>query len=481
MRKLLFAIILLFTTPLILSAQSITRLEISKPYAVLNFIETAAGTGPHSTTLRAFITQHISRDDTVFSRLVQSFSNIRLNYNYTIDEYPANRRRNRSTYNLLIIAAVKSPTLAAFHDNSIGLIPNSEHTALFRALQAAEVYYDRILWNEYQPALDSQLIALKQYEPKAGELFTRFKHFYNSAWNSAIPFHVALVPIPGRSGNSTATPHANSLCVGVLTGKKDHLSTMGVVLHEMCHVLYDEQTSGFQQQLDSFFRANASPYRDMAYSFFDEALATALGNGWAYQYIAGDMDTTAWYNNAYIDGFAHAIYPMVNDYLISGKTIDRSFVNKAIDTFAAIFPNALTDYAILLNNMYLYADAETQEERLALKKTLEGYFQSSRYNFSSPVLHEYSIRSLKTAQQPQLVVVDRNHKETMAGLLKIFPEIKKLVKGHQDPSYVLSFTDQVQRPVVIVYVRNKEDLDKAFKLMHQQQFMRADKPYSPVL
>jgi len=478
--KRIILFVILFITSLAGIAQSITRFEVSKAYAVLNFMETAAGTGAGSSTLKSFIKSRIPAGDSIFRQLVKDFRNIPLHYNYTIDEYPDSRRQQRSTYDLMVIAAVKSTSLTAFQDNSIGIIPNSLHADLFRILNEAEHYYDRIIWNEYQAPLAGQVTALKQYEPKANVLFQQFKQFYNSGWSDNIPFHITLVPIPGSSGSSTATPHANSLCVGVLTGKKDYLGTMAVAMHEMCHVLYDEQRSAFQHHLDSAFKTSTSPYRNTAYDFFDEALATALGNGWAYQYIAGHVDTTAWYNNTYIDGFAHAIYPMVVDYLEHKKTIDPAFINKAIDLFGKTFPNALTDYSILLNNMYFYADAETEEERQTLKGTLHSYFQSSRYNFSSPVLHAYSLKHLRTAPQTQLIIIDNDHATTLQGLEKIFPQLKGLLKGRKDPDYVLSFFDAAKRPVVIVYLKDKSKLDKAFQLMRKEQFIQADKPYSPV-
>lgn len=462
-------------------ARSIVHFEISKPYAVLNFVEAAAGAEAYSSTLKSFIESKISRNDSAFNQLVKRFSEIRLHYTYVIDEHPASRKQHRSTYDLLIIAAVKSHNLDEFSNNSIGLLPNYDHAALFGLLSAAEKYYDRIVWKDYQQTLSDQEFQLKQFEMKANDLFAQFRHFYNSGWTDDIPFNVTLVPIPGNSGTSTATPHANSLCVGILSGNKDFPGTMGVVMHEICHVLYDEQRSGFQHYIDSAFKNSRSPYSNVAYSFFDEALATALGNGRAYQEISGHTDTSAWYNNKYIDGFARAISPLVATYLKSNKTMDKDFVDKAIDLFGKTFPEALTDYSILLSNMYLYADVESVEERRALRSSLDRYFQSSHYNFSSPVLHEYSLRSLNSAKQTQLIVIDRNHTETLHGLENVFPEIKRLLGNRHDPDYVLSFFDKEKRPVVIVYVRDKQKLDSAFKLMQQQQYLHADRPYQPVL
>ncbi|MGN6292889.1 MAG: hypothetical protein ACTHMV_09120 [Chitinophagaceae bacterium] len=459
------------------TAQSIVRFKISKPYAILSFIETASGTQSHSPTLKALIDSKIDRNDTLFNRLVQDFRNINLNYNYKRDEFPGNRRQYRSTYDLIVIAAVKSESLPQFRDNTIGILPNSAHQELLKSLTGIEIYYDSLIWLPSQQSLNKQIRNLRNYEAKANELFRLFSKFYHSSWTNDIPFHVTLYPIPGKRGSTTATPHANSLCVGVLTEGKDLAATMGVVVHEMCHVLYDEQVSGFQHQLDSAFMTSTSPYKNVAYNFFDEALATALGNGWAYEKISGTPDTSAWYNNEYINGFARAVYPLVKQYLETNKSIDPFFVKQAIDIFANTYPRSLSDYSILFNNMYLYADAGNGQERQELRNILGKYFQSSRYSFSSPVLHEYSIESLKTSKPVQLIIIDRDHQATLSGLKNIFPEIETTVKEHNDKNFVLSFYDQTKRPVILIYVNDKQAMDKAFQTLKEKKYMDAGNTY----
>ncbi|RYF31747.1 MAG: hypothetical protein EOO38_31440 [Cytophagaceae bacterium] len=119
---------------------------------------------------------------------------------------------------------------------------------------------------------------------------------------------------------------------------------MGVILHEMCHVLYDEQPAEIQHEIQKWFDENPSSFAPAAYTFFDEAMATALGNGYAYKELKGQMDSTEWYNNPYINGFAKALYPVAEQYLNSGKPIDKAFIDAAIAIFEKTFPDSLTDY-----------------------------------------------------------------------------------------------------------------------------------------
>ncbi|MCG2617081.1 hypothetical protein LZZ85_22485 [Terrimonas sp. NA20] len=471
MKFLLLPLVLLLASAHVSFSQSIVRFKSSKPYAVLSFVETASGQEVHSSTFKRYIDTSALKNDTAFSSLLNDFGRINLSYNYSREEYPAGRRQTRSTYDLLIIAAVRSNSLREFQENSIGILSNNAHQQLFRVLEKAEPYYDRFVWAGSERSVKDQIIGLKKYEAKANEMFRAFRHLYNSTWPDAIPFDVSVFPIPAVSGNTSATPHANSLCVAVLTGNKDLPGTMGVTLHEICHVLYDEQSGGFQHELDAMFKTSRSPFAAITYGFFDEAMATALGNGYAYKHFTGQIDTTSWYNNPYIDGFAHAIYPLVEDYLAKKKTIDSSFVAQSIELFGKAYPRSLSDYSILLNNMFLYADAEASQDRARLKKIIGKYFSSSRYNFSSPVLHEYSIGYIKKSKATQLIIVDQNQDSTISELKKTLPELEALLKDQRSPNYVVSFFDNTKRPVVLIRVTSEAFLDKAFSLLKQKQYV----------
>jgi hypothetical protein len=442
------------------------QFKISKPYCIFNFLETANHSSRASSTLQRFIAEK-TKDDQVFSKLVSDFGQIRLDYQFKRDELPSNRRQSRSTYDLIDIALVNSSTIVEFRDRIIGVLPNNELQKLIQVIQDAEVYYDRLIWKDNEAKLINQRTALEKYTQQCSESFTVINRFYNSCWIPEVPFVVALYPIPGRSGNSTATPHANSLCVGVLTDETDHVGRIGVVLHEMCHVLYDEQPSEFQHKLESYFAESKSPYSQFAYNFFDEGLATALGNGWAYKSLSGELDPNPWYDNEYINGFGKALYPLIEEYIANNKQIDQEFVNKAIDLFAAAFPNSITDYGILLNRVSIYNDADTGPEIDEVMNLIGSYFQMTSSNFSSPILDPTAQEYLKTVNQTQLIIVDRNHEANIKGLKKIFPELSKV---KFTPNKTLSFFDSKKRPIIILYVTDKANLDLLLKEMFTKKY-----------
>lgn len=442
------------------------QFKISKPYCLLNFLEAANHGSRTSSTLQGFIDEK-TKGDARFTQLRDDFAQIQLDYSIKREEFPQNRRPSRSTYDLIAIALVNSSTIIEFRNKIVGILPNSELQKLVTVLQEAEVYYDRLIWKDNEAKLIEQQIALEKYTSQCSESFTKINRFYNSYWITDIPFVVTLYPIPGGSGNSNATPYANSLCVGVLTDETDHVARIGVVLHEMCHVLYDEQPSEFQHKLESYFAENKSPYSPFASSFFDEGLATALGNGWAYKYLSGELDPAEWYNNEYINGFGKALYPLIEEYISTNKQIDQDFVNKAIDLFAATFPNSITDYGILINRVSIYSDSETETDVDEMMNIIGSYFRLSSINFSSPIFDPIAQEHMKNGEQTQLIIIDRNHEATIKKLKKVFPEISKVKLL---PNKTLSFFDSKKRAVIILYATDKANLELLLNEMKAKKY-----------
>ena len=450
--------------------QDIITFKISKPYCIFNFLETATNQQGTSSTLNDFIALN-TKNDSVFKRLCLEFKNIQTDYNYKREEFPE-RRQNRSTKDLIDIALVNSNTLDEFKNKIIGILPNSEQQKLVNVLKQTEKFYDNLLWNNNEQKLSNQKKELELYASKSSEIFNKFQHFYNSSWTTDIPFIVTLYPIPGKRGNSTATPHANSLCVGVLTDEIRHIERIGVVLHEMCHVLYDEQTKEFQHEIEKWFDNNSSPYKQYAYNFFDEGLATALGNGWAFKNLSGSIDTSEWYDNEYINGFAKELYPLVEDYINNNQQIDKQFIDKSIELFAKKFPNSVSDYGILLNRVSIYSDAETDLERADLMNTIGEKFQLSNVNSSSPILDKTSLELLKNSTQTQLVIISKNHKDNFNALRKMFPILSKI---NPTTNTIFSFYDKNNRPIIILFATENKYINDLVKRMETLKYFDTKK------
>jgi hypothetical protein len=158
---------------------------------------------------------------------------------------------------------------------------------------------------------------------------------------------------------------------------------------------------------------------------------------------------------------------MIEEYLSNDQPIDQEFVNKAIDLFAATFPNSITDYGILLNRVSIYNDADTRPAIDEVMNLIGAYFQMTSSNFSSPILDPTALEYLKTKNQTQLIVIDSNQVATIKEMKKIFPELSKI---KLTTNKIYSFFDSQKRPVIILVAADKAHLEILVKEMSTQKY-----------
>lgn len=461
--------------------QDIVRFKISKPYCLLSFMNTCKGDRNASQGLVNFIHKDGILKDTAFQGILKEYSSIALEYAYTRDQFPEHRLRSRygRISDLLVIAAVQSDDLRQFRERAIGLLPNTDFQSLFVVLEQAEPYYDRFIWQSSNVPLHSASASLSSYQSRISNLFSRLNHFYRATWTNNLPFWVSLYPVPANGGTA-ATPHNNVLCVGVRNGDKDYDGTAGIILHEMCHSLYNEQPATVQQDIERLFLQDTSRYGALAYSYFDEGLATACGNGWARESLNGKPDPHQWYNDRYVNGYGHGLFPLVKQYLEKNKTIDSTFVTEAINIFKGLLPKAPYDYELLMSNISLYTDAESNEERTNIHSALNRHFSVRSYNASSPIISSSSMEQMQSSIATQVIIIQKNAQENLKKLKEQFPELGELLKDKTDDNFIVSFYDQDQRPVIIVKTKTPDELEKAFSRLQKDAFMNSAAPYHPL-
>lgn len=474
--KKLFLVFLILVGVGSLQSQQNIQFRISKPYCLFNFLETMKGSTAVSEALRQYADSHAVVKTQAFRAIINQYKTVQLYYTIRYDEFPAGRGQEGSTFDLVSSAAVHSNNIDDFRERIQGVLPNTEVQKLVTALKLVEPYYDTLIWNKQYTELQHQVQVLQQKIQLKPSIFANIKTFYGSAWANDFPFIISPYPVPGKKGSTSASPHGNCLCIGVLTSDTDYTGIAGVGFHEMSHILYKEQPAELQHDIDRYFRTSTSPYKELAYNYFNEALATACGNGWAYKQLEGKMDTAEWYHNRYIDGLAHAIYPTVESYINANKGIDSNFVSTTIKLFEKTFPNSYANYETLLAGCIYYYDLR-DEKHAQQDEVIKRYFNVHLTHGSSPILHPYSIEELQTSNQPQFILIDSNREITFKKLRKVFPELNGLLKDRPYTDFYVSFFDKRNRPIIIVSYSSLDSLDLIMKDMKYSQGINAGKPY----
>lgn len=456
--KRCLSVLLLLLLALVANGTERVKFKISKPFAVINFMRAAGNEAHISSTLVSYVRSNISAQDSgTFFGAVRRFNSINMENSLVFQEYPECRQKPKTIAGLINCAAIQSATIEEFFERTFGLLPNEQWLKMKKAILTAVPFYDRIL-GMYDDALEGQLHALEEYTTQTDKVFYKLKTFYGSTWGNDIPFTISIFAIPGNKGNTTASPYGNSLALGVLTGETEHEIRMGVAIHEMCHVLYEEQPLKKQWEIDSAFAQSKSAHAPYAYTYFDEALATACGNGWAYAQLAGNEDVGDWYNDEYINKYAKALYPIVKKYIDEGKRIDRAFVKKAIAAFEKTFPNAIYEYANLLNRVNLYTDAENHERFSEVYSCIARHIRITSSNGSYPITDAACMEPIQQSKGTQFFVIYTNHVANYELLKKVYPEIERLDPRDEG---IASFFDRKKRPVVILNASSLKNLEKA--------------------
>jgi hypothetical protein len=475
MKKAYYFIVALLIFKLCWS-QQIVQVKYSKPFALIKFLETAKGGVSISKTFKHQIDTSYLSKDTAFLNILDRYTSLNLDYVYSKDQYPEKRKHINSTWDLLSIAAITANTNEEFFEKIIGLYPNSDYLKLKQAVTAVEPFYDAFIYSKKNKSvIKDKVRELQALSPKLNQLFDKFKIFYGSTWDKSIPFNLAIYPIEGNRGQTTATPHANSLEMGFLTKEDDNFELLSIGMHEMCHVLYDEQSLIKQQRIDSVFMDSTNTYYKMAYRYFDEALATALGNGYAYKYLSNELDSGEWYNDRYINLYAKALYPLIEQYLNQNRFIDKEFILKSIDLFKQTFPNAVYDIEPLLIKVDVYFDADTDQERQKISGILNNTFRIYSSNTSTPINDKISLNNIKQSQETQFIVIHKNQVKNMALLKPLFKTLATLPANKKN--LLISFLDKNKRAVFIIQAENETKLKEAIFLLKKQKEIDPKKPW----
>lgn len=436
----------------------------SEVYSLFNFMETASKKQGTSSTYKKYIESKLSGDKD-FQKLANDFKSLDFNEGIVRQDYPQGRNYRKSYLTLLIVQSLKSKDLNDFSERITGILPVNEQLKMLDVLKNAQPYFRKYVWNDSELKIKKQVAALKKHHDLSSQMFLKFNTFYKSSWDQQIPFYVTLYPIPGKSGSTVSTPHGNALCIGTLTDASDIEGTLSVTMHEMCHILYQEQSREVQMEQEKYFKENPSKYSKLAYSYFNEAIATALGNGYAWKVMKkGVLDQGDWYNNPTVNLFAKAIYPMTEKYLEKNKSIDKDFIAQAIKVFGETFPDSIYEYAQNFNTINIYTD--DIDGNYIFDHFFE-YFDANNVGVSSPMKNISQSPKLLEDDSSFMIILDKKQKEYLEELKTVFPEIKNT--KYDQSIQNISFLDAKGRMIVMLFIHKKEDLKAAFEKLSKHK------------
>lgn len=427
-------------------------IKFSEPLAVFIFVQNLSTHYPDNPFKNAFTAS--AYNQAKYKEFISEFDSLTFNYAYEFSAFPIGSKMPGLTDRLLKKNLIDCVSLEDFKFRSLGLIPNTELFELTAILEEFTPVYRDLIYRPNKNKFDQQLKSLSAYiiSKNISEYFEMGLRFYGTKWDNSIPFEIVLYPLPNPNG-FTAEAFINNAVSAIPTDEKDFDGILGIMLHEIFHMIYNEQPLKIKQDISEWFLANPSKCSNYAYWLMNEAFATALGNGYVYGSLSGKVDTGVWYNQKYISLMAKGIYPLVTEYISKKKPIDRDFIDNYIKTYEDDHSSWLNELGNLLTYRYVLTDDDRDFGLIG-----HSYPYTSYAEEDGPV-NEMAIEKMGHTPITKLVIVSRDHNAELKMLKNDFPELKEWrYEPDKEFTYHVFLSDKTQLIIINRFATSTIDL-----------------------
>ncbi|MFC1766438.1 hypothetical protein ACFL6U_30710, partial [Planctomycetota bacterium] len=437
------------------------KLQIDKPYCVLNFLETLKTRGYYGPTLYAHYSQSKFNGDKKLAQLVQQYASVKTVYRYECDGIPKYRfaAKDKSTSDMFFTLSAQAKSLEELKHMTVGIIPLDDHLRLFRILEEVEPIYDELVWNPFHKQAQTRLKALQAYADHVnlGGMLGPIARFLNSSWTAEIPLIVSFAIVPGQKIRQVPPPLGNVIRAGLLTESDDYGWYIALIAHEFTHRAFAEQPLKMHQQIDQWLSESKSPYRGTVNLMFDEILAGGVGHK-LREDLSGQARAFS-YSQAAVKAMDKAAYPLIVSYLEQGRPVDRSFVKECLALYEETFPNALHEYHSLFQVYYLLTDLEGSAARNLPRQMRKNLVGPMMYEVGSGMTEE-NIAALQAYEFTKFIVITRDHAKTLDLLKRKLTALRVYNDLDAGSDWILSCHDGDRNPYVIVNLQSVENFEQ---------------------
>jgi hypothetical protein len=428
------------------------NIKYSEPLAVFVYVQHLSSTHSDNTFRESFSGSIYNRDK--YKRLLSQFDTLILDYSYEYEGFPYGSKLPGTTLSLIKKQLMNSENLKIFKTQAVGILPNSTLLSLTSILYEFQFIYRELVYQPNKVKFEKQLLEISKLTKtkNLNACFDKGLTFYRAHWDDSFSFDIAFYPLPNSEAFSADAFCNNALCALPIQNK-DNSVLLGVMMHEIFHLLYNEQPPFIKNNLVKWFTNNPSKCNTYAYLLFNEVLATAVGNGYVYEALSGKQDEGDWYNRKYINLMAKKIYPMVVDYIQQKKGIDEGFVNIYIKFYEENFSDWLEEMDNLLFYRYILSD-NTNDFTVFTK-----HFPYASLSQYEDEVSDLSIERLKNTPITKVIVVSKENSKKLLLIKSSFPELADWkYKAKQDFFYSTLLTDHTQLIIINTVKQTTEQL-----------------------
>lgn len=417
MKIKILTLLLCGITSLSFAQKTMFNIKYSEQLAVFVFIQNLSENYPDNVFKTEFQKSKYNIDE--FQKIITEFDKLSLEYSYKFDEFPEGSKKPMQSIDFLKKNLIETENLRDFKLRSIGIVTNETLNNLTRIISIFTPIYKELIYDPNKEKFEKQIVEINKYsnENNIENYFETGLVFYNSSWDTSIPFEIAFYPLPNSKG-FTAQSFYNNFISAIQTDLKSYKDLFSVMLHETFHIIYYEQSLEIKTEIDKDFKENKSKYSNYAYLLLNEVLATSLANGYVFEKLDGKIDTRDWYSQKYINLMAKEIYPMLNEYISQKKTIDKDFIDRYINIYEVKFPNWINEPDNLM--AYRYVISENKNDFDVIKKK---YRYRSRTEYETEITKS-TIEKMQKTNLTKVIIVSKNNNENLKLIKNSFKELK---------------------------------------------------------
>ncbi|NAS30194.1 hypothetical protein GTQ40_04350 [Flavobacteriaceae bacterium R38] len=444
-------IFLLFSGLFVYSQEIEIQVKFSKKNAVLIFLENLSENDENEfKTLFGKSNYNTSENN----RYIEDFKN--LNWYFSKNGFKSTR------YFKSII--IKNDTWGDIRNLAIGLFSDKILDKLIFLLQHFEPIYDELVYRPSKANFINQLSTIDKLvkEKNVSALFTKVKTFFNSYWNNKSPLIITFYPIPNALGFKAKT-YGNTVTSGIPDTYNDFSTLLSVIVHEVSHLLYYNSKEETRKEINEAFKSHISKGALYAKLLFDEATATAIGNGVVYKQIAGHIDKGSWYFHKYIDLMAKEMSDLTEGYLNGNKTIDSNYINIYIKKYESNFFGWLGEPENLMTYHTILANEKSHVEYLRSK-----FRYGNIYDNHEPITIE-KLKKWKDITLTKIILVDRNHKKIIDDIKKVFSEVNIPLDYRVNFIYNTLLKDKTQLILINAFDKKINEMIDNFSLLERMK------------
>ncbi|PSK94374.1 hypothetical protein [Taibaiella chishuiensis] len=392
-------------------------LKYSRLFATYEFVKKLSGNYPE--TIYKEIFNKSKYHTAAYQQLIAQLDALNLYYEFSYPGYPVAQKLSVGTTSIIQRNLIYSTSLNEFKKNTFGLIPAGDLFQFAGILEKFEPVYDSLVYLPNKDKFDRKFEALEAFVHKVplGQYFQNGIILYNAPWDYSIPIDIAVIPSIDEDG-FTGTAFFNNIITEVPLNFNDNDALFSVLMHEIYHTLYNEQSLAFKNELNGYFYSNASPNSQYANLLLNEALATAMGNGYVFEQINGKPDPEPWYNVKYIAEMSRRMYPLVKQYLAAKKPMDKQFVDEYIRLYDQNFSAWTTEPA----HLFTYRNVLTGDENDF--KFLRKQYRRANYYENETGVTPAALQRQSQSAVTKVVIISANNKQQLKWVQETYPELK---------------------------------------------------------